>query len=361
MQTTTKTTALALAALALAASAQANATPADRVEMARGIAYREMAGLRARVWRSERLNNNRRAIAVRHFLAADSMAEVEALRNRARQAGPGAIAEVERRIDRARQVADLTRDAYWDAAEQSFRREWNAFVQDVSATAFTSARGMADAFGRHQGARDFHLFMRGRFIFNISGNAASENWLEEYIASATTVATGDTTPVDTGIGDTTAVTIVAPDSGNVEGDGTPGTFTVLPTGGFLGQGDTPLAGGDDTPVVVDGRPAINNAELDTVNGNQGVTPPPVPADGSDNDSNNVDTGWRTLTVQRNQTLGELANQIRREIPRDVRPPLWGEGGMVDLLHQANAGHIADPNVLAIGDIVRVPTEAWFTM
>jgi hypothetical protein len=60
-------------------------------------------------------------------------------------------------------------------------------------------------------------------------------------------------------------------------------------------------------------------------------------------------------VMRGDTLGHIAQDIRRQLGRSSsEAPLWGPGGMVDLLAAAN--DLEDPNRLNPKDGIRVPTN-----
>ncbi len=58
-------------------------------------------------------------------------------------------------------------------------------------------------------------------------------------------------------------------------------------------------------------------------------------------------------VMRGDTLGEIAQKVRRDIGR-TDLPLWGQGGLVDLLAAANG--FTDPDRLSPRDGVRIPTK-----
>lgn len=147
---------------------------------------------------------------------------------------------------------------------------------------------------------------------------------------------------------------------------------VASAGGLFGLSDTGDLTVNDVPATTDAvvaaavpstlvTPDVDTAPVITTDPDTGATVLVPPTVTGDNDASSTDTGWETITIEQNMTLGDLGVRIRNGLPRDVRPPLWGADGVVDLLYQANAGHIDDPNVLRIGDQVRVPTEAWFTI
>jgi hypothetical protein len=70
------------------------------------------------------------------------------------------------------------------------------------------------------------------------------------------------------------------------------------------------------------------------------------------DQNVLGNGAR---VMRGDTLGHIAQDIRRQLGRNSREaPLWGPGGLVDLLAAANG--LEDPNRLNPKDGIRVPTN-----
>lgn len=122
--------------------------------------------------------------------------------------------------------------------------------------------------------------------------------------------------------------------------------------------DTVLAGGGNDPVQCQGG---SNSMFglgvqcgDAGELGQAGTPGEAPSFVPTNliaDQNVLGNG---AVVMRGDTLGHIAQDVRRQLGRsNSEAPLWGQGGLVDLLAAANG--TADPNVLHPQDGVRVPT------
>lgn len=351
---------LALLGLALPALILANESYPDltgmRFEMARTAIRSEVVGRLNSYWRSERGTRDRLGQSFRHYLGVTNRAELDALKADAARRGQTHIDEVARRELIARESAELAADGVVERGEALMAASWDRFRTRNQPTQFAGVPQVKAAF--YEQSPELVDFMRRRVPLEFSGEAVGPNWLAELTpeqafepvleedAPRVGIPADGVEPVDTtGVDPMGGMTV-----GPISGGGS--LFGVGETQEeFTGEADLSQVVTVPTPAPAPGERPPEPAEPSAA-----IVPPTV--DG-DNDAASVDTGWKTIKIVKDQTLGDLGVEIRRGIDRNLRPPLWGPEGIVDLLYQANMGHIADPNVLKIGDLVRVPTNAWF--
>lgn len=341
-------------------------------------------------WRRRSLQQLCDRAARKHFLAVEIEEELLVLEARAKQLGADHVREVVRRKELAADLSDRTKDGWYDVGDNLLQNSWNRFVEAHTQEDFPPIgdghAALRRAFWQESPELVAFLQLDDLGPVTFSGTPATRGWIESWGEPVEDPSEAIPEPEEDPVIHIPAspvAPVLLPAERRHEG-----SYSVppLPSCGIMGMdcedatpeqiadytGETPKI--DVTPiqlpdpVIVDQPPELPKPPDHDDPPEVPVPPDPdedtgeprvPPTAEEDNDAASADVGWETVIIQKNQTLGELGVAIRKKIPSHLRPPLWGPEGIVDLLHQANMGHIEDPNVLQVGDIVRIPTQAWF--
>jgi hypothetical protein len=315
-------------------------------------------GMLNRQWKSEKLKKLSRQWALEHFLGVSTEDELEALKIRAKELGRPHVLEVAARIKKAEVLAQRTRDGWYDVGDNLLQNSWNRFVAGHERSEFGDNQSVQTAFGAESPEFVSYIRLQTGKPATFSGTAAQPGWIESWKPDGSADDPSEKPLVSIAVAPVGPVKL--PKGKRISG------MSGVPPLGSCGPMGLPCQEQDFETVArftpETDRVATVTVPLDSklpVLKPESKKTAPDPVMEGDLDEGGQDTGWKRIRIKKNQTLGELGVTIRRRISKDKRPPLWGDDGIVDLLYQANMGHIKDRDVLKVGDIVLVPTDAWF--